>query len=86
MYQTLHQRKGLRHGNARRADLSRFTPMTQVARAKVDSLIAAGAQVLAVQPAKVVLRRQESVATVDDWGRVSWEHAKPFRPVRISPK
>jgi hypothetical protein len=76
MHQTFQQRRRLRAASKRHTDLSFFTPAVRVAHVKVESLLAAGARVLAVYPNKVVLRRQDSVATVDDWGRVTWAAAQ----------
>lgn len=76
MHQTFQQRRRLRAVCKRRTDLSFFIPAVRVAHTKVESLLAAGARVLAVYPNKVVLQRQDSVATVDDWGRVTWAAAQ----------
>jgi hypothetical protein len=79
MHQTLHQRKSLRNAVRRNTDLSRFEPQVMQARGTVTSLLQAGARVVAVHPQKVVLQRQESIATIDDRGRVTWKQARGAR-------
>jgi hypothetical protein len=60
-------------------DLSRFNPTTPSAVAKVQEFLAAGAVITAVKRECVLLRRQESVATIDACGRVAWSAAPKSR-------
>lgn len=60
-------------------NLSRFEPLSAVATAKINELIAAGAKLTLVERTRVQLRRLESLATVDAWGRVQWQPVRPSR-------
>jgi hypothetical protein len=56
-------------------DMRRFHPIVAAAAAKVSEFVAAGAVVTSVERDRVLLRRQESMATVDSCGRVTWSAA-----------
>lgn len=64
------------HRSAALLDLRRFKPMVVNARTKVDELLARNAQLVSVHENQVCLQRlvasSVQVATVDQWGRVSW--------------
>src|SRR4051794_32757932 len=53
---------------APKLSLSRFQPLTAMATAKINELIAAGAKLTLVEHTRVQLQRMESVAIVDEWG------------------
>ena len=60
-------------------DLRRFSPTNPSAIAKVQEFVAAGAVVTGVERDRVLLRRQDSVATVDACGSVAWSAAPKVR-------
>jgi len=61
-------------------ELARFEPDTPAAEAVVTALVRAGAHVVRVHRTHVELRRLDSVARVDQAGRVQWRAVERARP------
>lgn len=79
MYQGLSTRRALRRIAPSSTDLERFRPLAAQARKQVDELVARGAVVEQVTQDQVVLRRLQSRAVIDRWGRVIWTGIEPKR-------
>lgn len=50
----------------------KFEPMAQVANQKIDELIKRGGTIVSEQRTHVLIQRMESVACIDQYGRVEW--------------
>ena len=53
-----------------------FKPATSVATQKITELISRGGKLIKDSATKVEIKRLESIATIDDMGRVEWRPAK----------
>jgi hypothetical protein len=59
----------------RPCDLKEFDPLMSLAREKARELLARDGQLHYVSHDKVEIRRQDQLATIDTFGRVTW---RPF--------
>lgn len=50
----------------------KFEPMTQLAGQKIDELVKRGGQIILERRDHVLVKRIESVAKIDQYGRVEW--------------
>lgn len=50
----------------------KFEPMAPVARQKIDELVKRGGTIISEKRDHVLVRRMESVAKIDQFGRVEW--------------
>jgi hypothetical protein len=50
----------------------KFEPMTQVVNRKVEELVKRGGVIIEEKKSHVLIKRLNSVAKIDQWGRVEW--------------
>lgn len=50
----------------------KFEPMSITARQKIDELLKRGGVIVSEQRNHVLIKRMESVAKIDQYGRVEW--------------
>lgn len=50
----------------------KFEPMSITARQKIDELLKRGGVIISEQRNHVLIKRMESVAKIDQYGRVEW--------------
>lgn len=60
-----------------KSKFKKFEPMTQTANQKVDELIRRGGIVVGEKRDHVLIQRLESVAKIDQFGRVEWSVKNP---------
>jgi hypothetical protein len=51
---------------------TKFQPYGSVPKSKVEFIFQRGGSLIEDHPDRVVLEREGQVATVDQWGRVTW--------------
>lgn len=52
----------------------RFEPLHDVARIKIDELVQRGGKIVVDRKEFVEIKRYQSVAKIDQWGRVEWRN------------
>lgn len=53
---------------------SRFEPLHEQARVKIAELVQRGASIIVERRDYVEVRRYQSIARIDQWGRVEWRN------------
>lgn len=57
---------------------SRFEPLHDQARIKIAELIQRGGQIILERREFIEVRRYQSIARIDQWGRVEWRNEVRF--------
>ena len=55
----------------------KFEPMTHLANTKIDELVKRGGVIIKERREQIVIKRMESYAKIDQYGRVEWSAELP---------